>query len=382
MSLFGQVWLWSLLAFVAGVLLTWLVLVRPAQARNRMLERRLLAVQAAPALAPEPAPTRAFEPGPEADSKPGSPEPEPEADSKPDSKAGSPEAEPEPEPEPERRGLAPQPHWYERESYGSPVTEQAEPGKPLFSSPASSVLEPESEHRPETQAEKTAIFTAYRQTESGSLFESGRAAGSLFEPAREPGAVFDTGHEAGSLFEPAQQPTRDSAQDLLPPHGLRVEPEEAVGGEGAAFAHEEKPAEPTQVVLPKRQPKTPPRSVETQQPSPPSMRAIERREPVPGAGGGRSGSLFEPAVRPSGGQAESVPPARTRSPGSVPPGPFGPASAMPRPGGGRPADEFTVKASVAALRYCTEDSPQFARMVAEVWFRTPADAERVGFRPF
>jgi hypothetical protein len=53
---------------------------------------------------------------------------------------------------------------------------------------------------------------------------------------------------------------------------------------------------------------------------------------------------------------------------------------MPRPGGGRPSAEFTVKASVTALRFCTEDSSQFARMVAEVWFRSSADAERVGFR--
>jgi hypothetical protein len=54
---------------------------------------------------------------------------------------------------------------------------------------------------------------------------------------------------------------------------------------------------------------------------------------------------------------------------------------MPRPGGGRPSDDFGVKASVTALRYCTDESPQFPRMVAEVWFRTPEDAERVGFRP-
>ncbi|MEV4317681.1 hypothetical protein [Actinocrispum sp. NPDC049592] len=64
----------------------------------------------------------------------------------------------------------------------------------------------------------------------------------------------------------------------------------------------------------------------------------------------------------------------------VPPGPFGPGSAMPLPGGGSPAPEFNVKASVTALRYCTQDNPQFDRIVAEVWFRTPSDAERVGFR--
>ncbi|KOX33802.1 hypothetical protein ADK67_05605 [Saccharothrix sp. NRRL B-16348] len=41
-SLFGQVWLWSLLSFVAGVALTWLVLVRPAKRELADLEERLL----------------------------------------------------------------------------------------------------------------------------------------------------------------------------------------------------------------------------------------------------------------------------------------------------------------------------------------------------
>jgi hypothetical protein len=54
---------------------------------------------------------------------------------------------------------------------------------------------------------------------------------------------------------------------------------------------------------------------------------------------------------------------------------------MPLPGGASPSPEFTIKASVAALRYCTPESPQFGRTVAEVWFRSAADAERVGFRP-
>ncbi|MFS8097977.1 hypothetical protein LFM09_12620 [Lentzea alba] len=42
MNVFGQVWLWSLLAFVAGVLLTWLVMVRPARQRIADLEDQLL----------------------------------------------------------------------------------------------------------------------------------------------------------------------------------------------------------------------------------------------------------------------------------------------------------------------------------------------------
>jgi hypothetical protein len=84
-------------------------------------------------------------------------------------------------------------------------------------------------------------------------------------------------------------------------------------------------------------------------------------------------SLFEPVVPV--GEREEAP-----SDEFIPPGPFGPGSAMPLPGGGAPAPEFNVKASVTALRYCTQDNPQFDRIVAEVWFRTPSDAERVGFR--
>jgi hypothetical protein len=158
------------------------------------------------------------------------------------------------------------------------------------------------------------------------------------------------------------------------------------GGEPQSPVEEETPTEST-AVLPKRQPRSTPLS--SFEPPRPSMRSIERRDPV-ADDEGRSGSLFEPSVRPNSAmgahavapEAASPPPARPRVPdGSVPPGPFGPGSAMPRPGGGRPSDDFAVKASVTALRYCTEDSPQFGRMVAEVWFRSPADAERVGFRP-
>ncbi|GAA3460998.1 hypothetical protein ACFFSW_32725 [Saccharothrix longispora] len=53
-SLFGQVWLWSLLSFVAGAALTWLVLVRPAKRELEDLEERLLtSPRPTPATAPE-----------------------------------------------------------------------------------------------------------------------------------------------------------------------------------------------------------------------------------------------------------------------------------------------------------------------------------------
>ncbi|MFC5285997.1 hypothetical protein ACFPM7_02945 [Actinokineospora guangxiensis] len=106
-------------------------------------------------------------------------------------------------------------------------------------------------------------------------------------------------------------------------------------------------------------------------------------------------SLFEPIVAADEAAKSTPPPAPARprrgaatsalpSGGVdtfVPPGPFGPGSAMPLPGGNSPSGEYRVKASVTALRYCSPESPRFDRTVAEVWFRTVADAERVGFRP-
>ncbi|GAB3911050.1 hypothetical protein GCM10029964_116020 [Kibdelosporangium lantanae] len=112
--------------------------------------------------------------------------------------------------------------------------------------------------------------------------------------------------------------------------------------------------EPTQAILPQRDP------------------GHALAPSVSGAEAGRS--LFEPVI-PVADQGSAGQPGEF-----VPPGPFGPGSAMPLPGGGSPAPEFNVKASVTALRYCTKDNPQFDRIVAEVWFRTPSDAERVGFR--
>jgi hypothetical protein len=111
---------------------------------------------------------------------------------------------------------------------------------------------------------------------------------------------------------------------------------------------------------------------------------VETVTPAATSGSERMRSLFEPVI-PAEGDQDAVPPPphRLRTAESRPsaPGPFGPGSAMPLPGGASPSPEFTIKASVTALRYCTPESPQFGRTVAEVWFRSAADAERVGFRP-
>jgi len=344
MSIFGQVWLWSAAAFLIGVLLTWVFLVRPAQARNRVLERRLLAARQERSAPAAPAATRTFEPEPV---EPEERQPEPARVATP-----APEAVAEEEPVREQP-----PTWAERDSFAG------------SSQPVSSVLEPE------LASEQTSIFTPQEPVAYGtSVFTepepepqpADTSLAQVQEETREP--------QRGSLFDPSYTP--ESAAEEPPAFAFSdAEPPE----------NDESAAETTRT-LPRRQPRhSPPGGFEPPQPIQPSMRPMERREPLQADEGGRSGSLFEPVVRPNSGGAHAAPeppPARSHAADSpVAPGPFGPGSAMPLPGGASPSEDFTVKASVTALRYCTEDSPQFPRMVAEVWFRSAADAERVGFRP-
>ncbi|MGQ0839207.1 sunset domain-containing protein [Actinokineospora sp.] len=167
-----------------------------------------------------------------------------------------------------------------------------------------------------------------------------------------------------------------------------------VGGRSGEFPEpaSDEP-ERTQAVLPKRVPAKPqnrqPFGVETSPAAP--ARPLAAGEDA----GDRERSLFEP-VLPADEVTNSTPlpqlpqrpqGARTlQSPtGGLDPfvasGPFGPGSALPLPGGQSPSGEYKIKASVTALRYCSPESPKFDRTVAEVWFRTVGDAERVGFRP-
>ena len=432
MSIFGQVWLWSAVAFLLGVLLTWVFLVRPAHARSRALERRLQAAQAQSKATDSPAserravPTRAFE----REQAPARAVP-----------AGSRAAEPAPEPvaepvrhdpsrhepvgqelawrEPARNedaghemagydGGGPDAGGYQSAGYEAGRDEhlesgadrderlraeagQREAGRHQASESLSSVLEPG------LASEQTSIFRPHET----SLFSPGevpaerepRAGGASY--THEPFTVDDPAARTrepsrGSLFDPGYEPPAETHADTPhndPPHAepSRETPPAYAFSDEPATGPDEHAGETTHV-LPRRQPRTSsPGGFEPPTPIQPSMRPMERRGPVEPGEGGRSGSLFEPVVRPNSGGAHSAPeppPARTHAADpAVPPGPFGPGSAMPLPGGASPADEFTVKASVTALRYCTADSPQFPRMVAEVWFRSAGDAERVGFRP-
>jgi hypothetical protein len=417
MSIFGQVWLWSLAAFFVGAVLTWLVLVLPLRRSVRRLESALAQahadaartpanaaglvtdVFARPERRPEPEPSRQETSYPgtlvaaapinrddihddidqdfaELDAQvpsrtPPVPEPEPALETEDFPQVVPESADDDPYRSAATQFLTPVVEPEPTDPYGAPATEYLAPDEePEPASPALSRLDPDA---------------------GGSLFQS---------PAAEthPPDWFD--HEPSSQRSAFEEPVERTRYIGEHPGSVRgdepaeePEPQEtpqyAFGGDvangGELDVPPETPAEATQV-LPKRQPRGTVRGgFEAPQPIQPSMRTVERREPD--LSGGHSGSLFEPSVQPNQVAAAAVaaapepPPARQAAGDAVPPGPFGPGSAMPRPGGGAPSDAFEVKASVTALRYCTEDSAQFPKMVAEVWFRTAEDAERVGFRP-
>ncbi|MGW5716508.1 sunset domain-containing protein [Amycolatopsis sp. NPDC003865] len=402
MSIFGQVWLWSLAAFFVGVLLTWLVLVLPLRKNVRKLESSLAQAHADAARTPANAAGLAA-PGTEVYSRP-EPRPEPvpareetsypgtlvaaapfnrddvhddidadfaELDAQVPPGTHDPDEAFRPAAEPEDRAA---------ETQFLPPVAQPEPEDP-YRAAATEYLTPEDEPEPATPALSRLEQQLDPEPAAGSLFQTpaeDQAAPDWFDDDNAPS-------ERSAFEEPMERTRYLGSVGGEAPEEAEETPQYAFGGDDAANGDldvpPETPAEATQV-LPKRQPREALRGgFETPQPIQPSMRTVERREAD--LAGAHSGSLFEPSVQPNQAAvaAPEPPPARQAAGDAVPPGPFGPGSAMPRPGGGRPSDAFEVKASVTALRYCTEDSAQFPKMVAEVWFRTAEDAERVGFRP-
>ena len=337
MSIFAQVWLWSLVAFVLGVLLTWVLLVRPAQTRVRELERKLVASRS------EPVPARQ------------------EYADYDDAQAdygyvAAPDAA--------------QPYHGDDAVFDDFAEfddgEQAEPEQrhePDY--PAAGPFEPagteQTEYLPQVQGRDEAEWNSQA---------NGSDISSALNPAASEPAEVDVADPQPSrgLFQPATPSSTDLGYEQPVESAL---PEPALDDGG-----------PSTETLPKRQPKESPRGgFDPPQPVQPSMRTVTRREPAAGDTA-HSGSLFEPsgAGEATGGQDLAPEPAPMADGESTKVGPFGPGSAMPLPGGAKPSEEFAIKASVTTLRYCPQDSPKFADMVAEVWFRSPEDAERVGFR--
>lgn len=339
-DLFGEVWFWSVLAFGIGVVLTVVLLVRPAQQRVKQLEKP----PTKPADTPSSSPPRT--PPPPAPPARQAPPARPSGQAWP----SAPSAPPAPSVEPERDQR--RTRWMEQDSFAgrggyAPVDEPTEADVDR----ASSAVADEDLAAP-SGAPTAADQARWPQQTSGT---------DLFEPELEEAAEEE--------FEPAPWAGEPEAERRP------GEPRDFDDGLSSSLDTGSAPTG-----LPKRQRGASSRirgGFEPPKPITPSLRAVVRRTPQDA---GTGSSLFEPTGDPDA-TGHQPPPARAGGAGAVPPGPFGPGSAMPLPGGERPDPSFAVKASVTALRYCTEDSPQFPRMVAEVWFASPADAERVGFRP-
>lgn len=77
--------------------------------------------------------------------------------------------------------------------------------------------------------------------------------------------------------------------------------------------------------------------------------------------------------------AEPVAEAAPAAPTATEDGPFGPGSAKPLADGAAPGAEYTVKGKRSSKLFHTAESPYFGRTKADVWFKTPADAENAGF---
>lgn len=403
MQIFGQVWLWSLGSFLLGVLFTWLLLVNPARKRVAQLEeaaarqpepRESALPQRSPfASQPVSQSTRVAEPivppaGNETDrflddlfDTPNAPHAQPPFQAPPVTAQPDLTAPPELPPTSEEPAYQPRTFTSRLDPTAPPEPPLPDANDPLAAGPVPAGDDPapgdadanetELSDSPFRQfAESTTVFVPPAGLRIPEKAEQSSAGEDWFakEEIPDPDLITDVDDDervddGGTIFTQHTTPIPDEVIRSLD-NTPEAQPEPAATqffeSRGtvpeAAAQPEPEPAEPVQPVQPE------------------AVERTQRMDPAPAAPSDEGRSLFEPAV-PVAEREETAEPG-----GFVPPGPFGPGSAMPLPGGGSPAPEFAVKASVTALRYCTQDNPQFDRIVAEVWFRTPGDAERVGFR--
>jgi hypothetical protein len=470
MPIFGQVWLWSLLAFLLGTALCWLVAGRPARRRIAELEARLARMRAEAAASPgaevaagearvaggvgnsgqAESPASGFDnrdndPGPETltrayalpgirDSAPPDEAAERGAlwlsptttpDEVPQNRAGTHQrqetgAGPLPAGSTQYLGVFGAPLGEPQSSADRPATtsrgargwfeDQPEDERAQVSSPATARRD---RHALDTRNDDDGggtIFTEHTSSAHGKAVRqpqgvTGEPNADVARPPRSPsstvagpaGAVdrrgmpgSDTGTDRPAPVsneptgtEPSK--TRESAFQAGEKSTPRVSPVEATSR--GSFVASRGPAPlPEAGSQPKRTPGMLPKRVPSkpQKRTPFGVPTVSPATITTSSGGERTRALFEPIV-PVESTANAVPPPphrlRNREGQTGQGGPFGSGSALPLPGGASPSPEFTVKASVAAMRYCTQESSQFGRTVAEVWFRAPADAERAGFRP-
>jgi hypothetical protein len=95
-------------------------------------------------------------------------------------------------------------------------------------------------------------------------------------------------------------------------------------------------------------------------------------DPVDSALAALDSGRVESHTEPGANAAAAVAAAVTR------PGPHE-GSVLPAADGSAPADEYTIKANEGSGKYYPPDAPYYVRTRADLWFRSPADAENAGF---
>jgi hypothetical protein len=158
----------------------------------------------------------------------------------------------------------------------------------------------------------------------------------------------------------ASTTTTDDEWVVVPPAPLAATPVPP-----AAAPEEVTPEEVTPQEAPAPEPPARETPAQEQAPAPPPAPA----PPAPAA-----------AATPALASAERGVTAVAPAPGAIEP--FGPGSAAPRPDGSSPGPEYTIKGNAQSKMFHPPTSPYYGRTRAEVWFRTAADAEAAGFRPY
>jgi hypothetical protein len=256
--------------------------------------------------------------------------------------------QPAPEPEPE-------PGEVQLEALAEPIRlDPNQFGKPI---PPGALTPPGSVTPPEPAEASTSLPTRPQPARSEPApMEAVARPRSLFEPVLDPDG--DDPYDDLDGFQPIQEPTirSFSSTDSVPFTPI-LAPE-------LLASEQPKPPASTPAGLPKR--------------------TVSSSWPRGGNGLSAGPQPFDPApFRPR--QAFSSIPRNTdaapiRRPSSGGPRtPFGPGSALPKPDGSAPSDEYQVKAMIGSRTYHPAGSGDFDGVKAEVWFRNAEEAEQAGF---
>ncbi|WP_019852733.1 hypothetical protein [Actinopolyspora mortivallis] len=437
--LFTQVWLWSFAGFLCGVLLTWMLFVRPAHQRLRALWERLSTVDRSP---PETAAERTSElpeqdtdtavwdlldtdeegtvPAADRPFRTSAPAAQPEewptervlseeqtpdprvrgswmrraqrdfggevfaaegADTRPgvtavddtDSVAGASapgqgdELTPEHHRETssrQRRDDLPEEPWAEAPSAPAELAPGAEfsaPGENTwFTATDFDMYDTDSPDRRQYESAETDTSPRWSERPSGAESPAGQPSSATRPAGEEPQTEGELTGRLRSLFEPLSTPgiSPDQQGAELPPttseqreHPVDEPEKDGTPGDGSANASGEGTAG---AELPRRVPGS-----STRPGTPPRARPVMA---------GRVPHSEEAPARTSRESTEE---------GGNPPQEWYPDEEHPERQ--RPDESYTVKGQFASRQYHTPDSPYFEHVVAEVWFRTAADAEQAGF---